>query len=110
MFKTTCHVGILIVFALLLASANGITATGAATPEPTGTVSNKIRGRLVFTSSSEDNNFEVVTLNANGTGLKRLTHNPASDGQYGVAWTHNGKRIAYSSNRDGVFKIFIMEF
>ena len=43
-------------------------------------------------------------MNADGTGLLRLTRDPAEDTQ--PAWSPDGKKIVFSSNRGGKFGIY----
>lgn len=45
-------------------------------------------------------------MNADGSGQTRLTRNEASDS--GIAWSPDGTRIAFSSNRDGNYEIYAM--
>ena len=61
--------------------------------------------RIAF-ESARDGNEEIYVMNADGSGLARLTNNPAWDG--GPAWSPDGARIAFSSNRDGVSEIYVM--
>jgi Tol biopolymer transport system component len=44
------------------------------------------------------NNYEIWVINANGTGLVRLTDSPGSDGW--PSWSPDGSRIVFSSVRD----------
>ena len=45
-------------------------------------------------------------MNADGTGQTRITNNTASDVQ--PAWSPDGTKIAFASNRDGNFEIYTM--
>jgi TolB protein len=45
-------------------------------------------------------------MNADGTGLVNLTNNPADD--VWPAWSPDGKKIAFQSNRDGNLEIYVM--
>jgi dipeptidyl aminopeptidase/acylaminoacyl peptidase len=63
------------------------------------------RGQIVFTSD-RDGQREIYAMNADGTGLRRLTDNPAKEGWPAVA--PNGELIAFYSDRDGKFETYIM--
>jgi Tol biopolymer transport system component len=56
--------------------------------------------------SERSGNAEVYIMNADGTGLKRLTVNSAQDNCPDIS--PDGKKIAFSSNRDGNYEIYIM--
>ena len=45
-------------------------------------------------------------MNADGSGVARLTNNPASDGF--SSWSSDGRRIAFISDRDGNLEIYAM--
>jgi TolB protein len=60
-----------------------------------------LAGRIAF-----DNFDDVWTINADGTGLKRLTHSPAHE--FDPSWSPDGKRIAFRSERSGESEIWIM--
>ena len=70
----------------------GITALGAT-------------GQICF-QSYRDGNWEIYAINANGTGLKRLTNNPADDTY--CRWSPDMRRIVFVSKRDGDEEIFTM--
>jgi dipeptidyl aminopeptidase/acylaminoacyl peptidase len=46
-------------------------------------------------------------MNADGSGQTRLTNNSASD--YSPAWSPNGTKIAFQSDRDGDAEIYVMD-
>ena len=56
--------------------------------------------RLAFMSQTPERteNYEIWVVNVDGSGLRRLTHTPGSDGW--PAWSPDGRRIAFSSIRD----------
>ncbi len=45
-------------------------------------------------------------MNADGSDPRRLTANPTMD--YWPVWSPDGKRIAFTSNRDGNYEIYVM--
>ena len=45
-------------------------------------------------------------MNADGTGVTRLTNHPADDSQ--PTWSGNGKRVAFVSGRDGNEELYVM--
>ena len=45
--------------------------------------------------SKRDGNFEIYSMNADGSGQTRLTNNPAADGF--PTWSPDGTRIAFVS-------------
>jgi Tol biopolymer transport system component len=62
--------------------------------------------RLAF-SSNRDGNWEIYTMNADGTGITRLTTNRSAD-DAAPAWSPDGTRIAFHSDRDGNYEIYVM--
>jgi Tol biopolymer transport system component len=50
---------------------------------------------------------EIFAMNRDGTGLKQLTFNKASD-EY-PAYSPDGKHIAFSTNRDGNLEVYSMK-
>ncbi len=62
--------------------------------------------KIVFMADKRDNNWEIYSVNADGSGLQRLTENLAQDGL--PTWSPDGRAIAFVSDRDGVWAIWAM--
>src|SRR6266566_2376774 len=76
-----------------------------APPQFDGSASQSGSGRIAFVSN-RDGNSEIYVKNADGTGLTRLTDDPAVDVY--PAWSPDGSRIAFTSTRDGHYNIYVM--
>ncbi len=64
--------------------------------------------QIVFFSTRDDPiNDEVYAINVDGTNVRRLTNNPADDAI--ATWSPDGTRIAWETNREGDFDIWIMD-
>jgi TolB protein len=61
--------------------------------------------KIAFTSN-RDGNPEIYIMNSNGTGLRRMTNNPAID--VTPTWSPSGNQIAWVSDRTGQPHIYIM--
>src|SRR5581483_4213871 len=55
-------------------------------------------GKIAFTSD-RDGRYQLYVMNADGTGQSRLTTDAGNDA--GPAWSPDGTKIAFTSNRDG---------
>ena len=53
-----------------------------------------------------EDNSEVFIANSDGTGSQNLTNSPAFDGW--PAWSPDGRKIAFASNRNRSYEIYIM--
>jgi Tol biopolymer transport system component len=83
-------------------SLGGPQATTAGPQVPAATVSSlSVTGRIAFVR-----NGEIYVMKADGSGVSRLTNNAANDGQ--PAWSPDGKKIAFVSNRAGNDEIYVM--
>jgi Tol biopolymer transport system component len=45
-------------------------------------------------------------MNADGSGQRNLTRNPAFDND--PAWSPDGRRLAFVSNREGSYRVYVM--
>ena len=84
----------------------GVLAAGLfAVVGPADAVFPGFNGKIAFVSQ-RDGNQEIYTVNPDGSGLARLTNNPAFDNS--PQWSPDGSRIAFQSNRDGNSNIYVM--
>jgi Tol biopolymer transport system component len=60
---------------------------------------------IVF-ASTRDGNSEIYVMDQDGSNQKRLTNNPAFDGE--PAWSPDRSKIAFVSTRDGIQQIYVM--
>lgn len=60
---------------------------------------------IMFTGRDEKNAFDVFLISPTTKALKRLTQNQGNSIE--SSWSSNGRNVVYSSNRNGVPKLFI---
>jgi TolB protein len=87
-------------FAFLIIAAITLVRTPAAQAAFPGT-----NGKIVF-SSDRDGDFEIYSMNPDGSELTQLTFNDVADGYPGGS--SDGLRIVFSSFRDGNWEIYAM--
>ena len=103
-WKTISYIGVVILSTLGFACGctQGYTPTQQEPPA--------IQGQIAFTSPRDtppwDRNSEIYVMNANGTDVTRLTNSSGDD--WLIAWSPDGTRIAFQSNRDGNDEIYVM--
>jgi hypothetical protein len=61
--------------------------------------------RLAF-ASKRDGNWEIYSMDRDGSNLMRLTNHPEDD--TAPAWSPDGSRIAFESTREGYAEVFVM--
>jgi Tol biopolymer transport system component len=94
------------VFALLAFAAGCDRHEAPVAPPHLGdVVAQSVSGTIAFTSSRDGNN-EIYVMNADGSGVTRLTDNPAIDQD--PAWSPDGTRLAFTSTRDGNYELYVM--
>ena len=63
-------------------------------------------GERSLSQSERNGNSEIYVMNADGSGQRNLTRDPAQDGD--PAWSPDGRKIAFVSNRDGHYEVYVM--
>jgi dipeptidyl aminopeptidase/acylaminoacyl peptidase len=63
-------------------------------------------GEIAF-ASDRDGNPEIYVMAADGSHLRNLTQNSASD--LWPVWSPDGSQIAFMSNRDGNWEVYVMD-
>lgn len=90
--KTTLKKSLLLLLALL-------------TPVLSTCASSPVAGKIAF-SSDRDKNSEIYVMNADGTDLKGLTHEPAADTN--PIWSPDGRYLIFTAMYDGNHEIYVV--
>ena len=64
-------------------------------------------GKIAFDSDRQDFNRDIYTMNVDGSGLTRLTSEPSIEKE--PAFSPDGQRISFSSDRSGMFQIYLLD-
>lgn len=67
---------------------------------------NSLHAKIVF-HSNRDGNWEIYTMNSDGTNQKRLTFNDVSGAH--PAWSPNGRQIVFHGYHDDTGGIYVMD-
>ena len=81
-----------------LSAALGITVIAIAATAATGAAHIESPWKIAFTSNRQGDS-EIYAMNANGTGVRRLTHSPKFDGA--GPWSPDGNKMLFYSQRAG---------
>ena len=75
--------------------------------DPDWSVSNRIAFTSTRANTSRQNGRDIYTMEADGSGLVRLTSTPSFESKE-PTWSPDGTRIAFASNAQGEMDIFVM--
>lgn len=59
---------------------------------------------IIGYATKQDGNFEIYTINADGSNPQNISNHPKLD--YGYCWSKNGETIYFYTNRDGNDEIY----
>ena len=67
--------------------------------------------RIVFDSFRSTNQPTIHVMNADGTGITRISATPCCDRDFQPTWSPDGSRIAFVSTRDGdgEYELYVMD-
>jgi Tol biopolymer transport system component len=64
-------------------------------------------GRRIAFISDRDGDFDVYTMRPNGSNVRQLTSNDASE--FHPDWSPDSRMITFTSDRDGDFEVYVMD-
>ncbi len=64
-------------------------------------------GTKIAFQSNRDGHAEIYVMSRDGSGIRRLTNNPANDGT--PTWSPTGRQIAFTSDRAGAPQIYVVD-
>ena len=62
--------------------------------------------KIAFTKSTANNNYEIFSMNADGSGVMQLTFSPSQE--IDPSWSPDRTKIAYASTKNGSYDIWVM--
>lgn len=65
--------------------------------------------RVAFVTQRDKVDGQIYTMNRDGSDQQRLTYSPTA-ANLQPAWSPDRRKIAFASNRDGNFEIYVMDF
>ncbi|HEY9405049.1 MAG TPA: DUF4214 domain-containing protein [Pyrinomonadaceae bacterium] len=65
----------------------------------------ELTGKIAF-ASERDGDYEIYSINPDGSGAARLTNHPAADRE--PVWSPDGSKLAFVSTRDGNTEIYVL--
>jgi Tol biopolymer transport system component len=98
------HVGELLDWVLVLDDA----AKNYPPPGQTASVPPKSKNRTLLITSVRTGDTEIFAVDPDTGDAQNLSRSPKSEDRY-PCWSPDGKRVAFTSNRDGPFNLYAMD-
>lgn len=65
-------------------------------------------GRTIAATMEFHDHWEIVLLNEDGSGLRRLTQNRGAQNSVAPVWSPDGRHIAFLTDREGAWDLWVM--